>query len=110
MNCAASAGIRSSSASKLTPLEKFCLNWKGKLLQFVVKITNPYNFAGIYLSSFHHKIKIMANVSEIRKFTRKEKLDIFKNNGWIYNPDTGDVHSNTGRLWNKINPRGYIFR
>ena len=40
--------------------------------------------------------------------TLKERLEIFKEKGWTYNPETGDVYSNTGKLINVINEKGYI--
>lgn len=37
-----------------------------------------------------------------------EKLEAFKAKGWIYNPETGEIFSNTGKLINCTNKEGYI--
>lgn len=41
--------------------------------------------------------------------TRSEKLEIVKQRGWVYNPDTGQVTSSTGKVWDKRHSNGYIF-
>lgn len=38
----------------------------------------------------------------------EQKLNIFKNKGWTYNPGTGDILSHTGRLITGKNKSGYI--
>jgi len=38
----------------------------------------------------------------------KDRLEIFKNKGWKYDPETGNVYSHTGRLNNTILSNGYI--
>jgi hypothetical protein len=40
--------------------------------------------------------------------TLKEKLELFKNKGWNYNPITGDIYSHTGRIIKGRNTNGYI--
>ena len=37
-----------------------------------------------------------------------EKLKLFKEKGWKYNPDTGDIFSHTGRKIQGKNKNGYI--
>jgi len=38
----------------------------------------------------------------------KEKLEIFKEKGWTYNPETGNVYSHTGKLISRVDDGGYI--
>jgi hypothetical protein len=37
-----------------------------------------------------------------------EKLKLFKDRGWKYNPETGDIFSHTGRVIKGKNKNGYI--
>lgn len=37
-----------------------------------------------------------------------EKLKLFKDRGWVYNPDNGDVISHTGKLITNKDNKGYI--
>jgi hypothetical protein len=38
----------------------------------------------------------------------EDKLKLFKDRGWTYNPETGDVISHTGRIIKGKNSKGYI--
>ena len=40
--------------------------------------------------------------------TLKEKLELFKEKGWTYNKETGEVFSHTGKIKNTTNYLGYI--
>lgn len=38
----------------------------------------------------------------------EEKLKLFKNKGWTYNPITGNIYSHTGKIIKAISKNGYI--
>jgi hypothetical protein len=38
----------------------------------------------------------------------EEKLNTFKEKGWKYNPETGDIFSHTGRVIKAVSKNGYL--
>jgi hypothetical protein len=42
------------------------------------------------------------------KLMLEEKLELFKDRGWTYNPETGDIFSHTGRLIKGKDNKGYV--